>query len=73
MTNCFDLQTFEIDYQVSDSAATATAMFSGIKTKDSTMGYDSTIDSNDPQSMLTATEVTTVLTWAQEAGMDTGY
>ena len=48
-------------------------MFSGVKTKYKTLGYDSTIDRYNSSSMLTATEVTTVMTWAQEAGMDTGF
>lgn len=47
-------------------------MFSGIKTNYYTMGYDSSIDHHDVESMWTAREVTTMLTWAQEAGMDTG-
>ena len=55
-----------------DSAATASAMYSGVKTIGYSMGYDSSIDHNDPASMLEAQEVTTVLTWAQEAGKSTG-
>jgi alkaline phosphatase len=65
-------QTYSINYQVSDSAATASAMFSGVKTQGYTLGYDSSIDSQDPASMITAEEVTTVLSWAQEAGKATG-
>ncbi len=61
-----------MNYQVSDSAATATALFSGVKTSGYTLGYDSSIDSGDPSSALNATEVVTVLTWAQEAGKSTG-
>jgi alkaline phosphatase len=66
-------KTYDTDYQTADSASTASALFSGVKTKYKTIGYDSSIERNDPSSMLTATEVTTVMTWAQEAGMDTGF
>ena len=47
-------------------------MFSGVKTASYTLGFDSHIVLNDPASMKTATPVTTVLDWAQEAGMATG-
>ena len=47
-------------------------MFSGIKTKFKTLGFDSSIDHDDPSSEATATQVSTVLSWAQDAGMDTG-
>ena len=50
-------QTYDIDYQTADSASTASAMFSGVKTKYKTLGYDSTIDRYNSSSMLTATEV----------------
>ena len=57
-----------------DSAATASAIYSGVKTIGYSMGYDSSIDHDDPSSMLPgeAQEVTTVFTWAQEAGKSTG-
>ena len=50
-------QTYDIDYQTADSASTASALFSGVKTKYKTLGYDSTIDRYNSSSMLTATEV----------------
>ena len=37
-----------------------------------TMGYDNTISNYDPNTMNTATKVSTMLEWAQDAGMDTG-
>ena len=55
-----------------DSAATASAIYSGVKTMGYSMGYDSSIDHNDPASMLEAQKVTTLLTYAQEAGKATG-
>ena len=48
-------------------------MYSGVKTKYYTLGYDSSIDHGDVGSMADALEVDTILTWAQEAGMDTGF
>ena len=47
-------------------------MFSGIKTTKYTMGYDSGIDYRDIKTMSAAKEVETIMTWAQEADMDTG-
>ena len=37
------LQTYNSDYMVPDSASTAFAMYSGVKTTGYTMGYDNTI------------------------------
>ena len=65
-------KTYNTNAMVPDSAATAFAMFSGVKTNYYTMGYDSSIVMKDPQSMLTAQEVKTVLEWAQDEGMKTG-
>ena len=65
-------QTYDIDYQTPDSSSTATAMFAGVKTKTSTLGYDSHIDNYNISSALTAKEVTTIMTWAQDANKDTG-
>jgi|LakMenEpi03Aug12_release.lakeMendotaPanAssembly.Ray.scaffolds.fasta_scaffold2414878_1 alkaline phosphatase len=36
------LQTYNTDYQVADSAGTATAIFSGSKTRMAVLGIDST-------------------------------
>ena len=47
-------------------------MFSGVKTMYKTLGFDSSISHEDPNSELSANKVTTVLSWAQDAGMDTG-
>jgi len=65
-------KTYNSNAMVPDSAATAFAMFSGVKTNYYTMGYDSSIKHKDPESMLTAQEVPTVLEWAQDEGMKTG-
>ena len=47
-------------------------MYTGVKTKYFTMGYDSSIDHYDVNSMTTARKVDGLLTWAQEAGKNTG-
>ena len=67
------LQTYNVDYQVADSASAATAIFSGVKTKRFTVGYDYQIDNSDPNSSVAATELETVLDWAQAAGKATGF
>ena len=56
-----------------DSAGTATALFSGVKTKLSVLGVDSKITTNvcDPE-VLEKAKVQGMLHWAQAAGKDTG-
>merc|ERR1712013_942832 len=61
-------KTYNSDYMVSDSASTAFAMYSGVKTAGYTMGFDNTIKRLDLSSEEAATEVDTVLDWAQQAG-----
>jgi len=65
-------KTYNTNAMVPDSAATAFSMFSGVKTNYYTMGYDNSIKMGNAQSMATATEVSTILDWAQEAGKKTG-
>ena len=48
-------------------------MFSGVKTMYKTMGFDSSVVLDSPKSQLEATQVTTLLEWAQEAGKRTGF
>ena len=67
------LQTYNADFQVADGSSAATAIFSGVKTKRSTIGYDYQIDNNDPGSVANATELETILDWAQAAGKSTGF
>ena len=64
-----NLQTYDIDLQVPDSAATASAIYSGIKTNSGTMGFDSSIDYTDVDSMRSARNVTNIVKYAQDAGM----
>ena len=65
-------QTFNVNQQTPDSASTASAIYSGIKTIHDTMGYDSSIVHSNATSMLTAKKVTNIFSWAQDAGKDTG-
>ncbi len=58
-------QTYNVDYQTPDSAGTASALFSGVKTTYKTMGYDSSVVFRSPKSQAEAKEVTTLLEWAQ--------
>ena len=66
-------QTYNVDYQVADGDSAATAIFSGVKTKRFTVGYDYQIDNSDPNSSDAATELETILDWAQAAGKATGF
>ena len=61
-------KTYNSDYMVSDSASTAFAMYSGVKTSGYTMGYDYSVRYMDMSSEQNATEVTTILDWAQATG-----
>ena len=65
-------QTYNCDSQTADSASTATALFSGIKTNINTLGFDCLIEYNDPTSEFRANKVETILQWAQDAGKETG-
>ena len=67
------MQTYNVDFQVADGSSAATALFSGVKTKRFTIGYDYQIDNNDPSSAADATELKTILDWAQDAGKSTGF
>ncbi len=68
----FPSKTYSVNTQTPDSASTASAMFSGVKTNYETLGFDNSIVNDDPYSELEATKVETILKWAQDAGMDTG-
>lgn len=61
-------KTYNTDKQVPDSAATATAMFTGVKTKYETVGMDETRIISDAEKG----KLTSIMTWAQAAGKRTG-
>ncbi|XP_063706296.1 alkaline phosphatase 4-like [Culicoides brevitarsis] len=62
-------KTYNTDRQVPDSAGTATALFSGIKTKYHVVGLDSTLN----KSSLVQGKVDSIMKWAQDAGKRTGF
>jgi alkaline phosphatase len=64
-------KTYSHDGQVSDSAPTATAMVTGVKTRNTVVGVDQTVDVGDCAAALGA-EVTTLFEMAEGAGMATG-
>ncbi|XP_014671639.1 PREDICTED: alkaline phosphatase-like [Priapulus caudatus] len=65
-------KTYNTDYQVPDSAATATAFLCGVKAKKGTVGLDDTlIDRGDCPSASKA-EVSSIAEWAIAAGKSAG-
>jgi len=66
-------KTYCANYMVPDSAATASAMYSGVKTTFFTMGYNSSVQVSSPASASKEAEVETILDWAQAAGKRTGF
>ena len=68
----YNIQTYNVDRQTPDSAATATALFSGVKTNFHTLGYDSNIRKGSAESIKTAKKLDTILDWGQAAGKRTG-
>ncbi|XP_064096223.1 alkaline phosphatase-like [Macrobrachium nipponense] len=67
------LKTYNLDKQVPDSAATATAFLSGVKGNFKTLGVNGRVKLNDCKASLEEkNRVKTILEWAQEAGKETG-
>ncbi|XP_055594225.1 alkaline phosphatase 4-like [Uranotaenia lowii] len=61
-------KTYNTDRQVPDSAGTATAMFTGVKTNYGSIGVDSSsVETNTPEA-----SVSNLMEWAQSAGKRTG-
>lgn len=71
---CFFLKTYCFDKQVPDSTATATAMFGGVKANYHTSGVDSNVRESDCAASLNPNHhVSSIIQWAQEVGMSTGF
>lgn len=65
--------TASANQQTSDSAPTATAMVSGIKTNDGAISVDQTINRNEANAAVVAAKsVKTILEQAEERGLSTG-
>ncbi|XP_037025611.1 alkaline phosphatase [Bradysia coprophila] len=68
------LKTYCFDKQVPDSTSTATALFGGVKTNYETGGVDSGVPLANCEASLNATHhVDSILQWAQDEGMSTGF
>lgn len=65
------IKTYNVDRQVPDSAGTATAIFSGVKTNYEMLGVTAAAKPKDCESSV-GQEISSILQWAQEAGKDTG-
>ncbi|XP_065348902.1 alkaline phosphatase 4-like [Cloeon dipterum] len=67
------IKTYSTDKQVTDSAASATAILCGVKTKQGMLGVDQSAPKNPcDKKSFEAAKVESLLTWAQKAGMRTG-
>ena len=62
-------KTYNTDFQVPDSAGTATALVAGVKTKMGVIGFDETTTRGECGS---GNKVTSILTLAEAAGLSTG-
>lgn len=68
------LKTYCFDKQVPDSTSTATALFGGVKVNYETGGVDSGVALGNCESSLNSTHhVDSILQWAQDEGMSTGF
>ncbi|XP_071439385.1 alkaline phosphatase 4-like [Hetaerina americana] len=67
-------KTYNVDKQVPDSAGTATAIFSGVKSKFYMVGFDVKALYNEcDQEINQNSAVTSIMKWAQDAGKSTGF
>lgn len=67
------LQTYCVDKQVPDSACTATAYMSGVKTNFRAIGVSAKVKSGDCEgAKVEANRVESIVQWAQKAGKATG-
>ncbi len=66
-------QTYNVNFQVPDSAGTANAIFTGVKTKFGVIGVDQSITRNvcDPE-VYEKAKLKSILDWSAEAGKATG-
>lgn len=68
------LKTYCVNMQVPDSATTATALFGGVKGNYETSGVDSAVTlANCAASQIKFNQVDSILKWAQDEGMGTGF
>ncbi|XP_051165569.1 alkaline phosphatase-like [Leptopilina boulardi] len=68
------LKTYNTNKQVPDSASTATALFSGVKTNFKVVGVDVNVPLADCEASLnTEFHLKSIISWAQEVGKYTGF
>ncbi|TOF85906.1 alkaline phosphatase, partial [Vibrio parahaemolyticus] len=65
-------KTYNVNKQVADSASTATAYLTGVKTNYKTIGVDGTAIYKNCSSINESNKVSSILQWAQKAGKRTG-
>lgn len=67
-------QTYSVNKQVPDAASSATAMFTGVKVNQRTLGLDSNHNFNNPEYCDSEKNgyLDSLATWAQSAGKNTG-
>ncbi|KAL4227312.1 hypothetical protein ACF0H5_012758 [Mactra antiquata] len=65
-------QLYSLDYSTPDSASTATAFLSGVKTNMGVVGYDGNVQYHNCTSTKQAKKLNSVLDWARAAGKKTG-
>ncbi|XP_014677892.1 PREDICTED: alkaline phosphatase, tissue-nonspecific isozyme-like [Priapulus caudatus] len=70
--HCGFAKTYNTDYQVPDSAGTATAYLCGVKAKQGTVGLDDTVVKRGDCGSSALAEVSSIAAWAQAEGKSTG-
>uniref|UniRef100_A0A665UFA3 Alkaline phosphatase n=1 Tax=Echeneis naucrates TaxID=173247 RepID=A0A665UFA3_ECHNA len=70
-TNVGLVKTYSVDFQIADSAATATAYLCGVKTNLNTIGVSAAARNGICKSQK-GNEVTSILKWAKDAGKSVG-
>jgi alkaline phosphatase len=65
-------KTYTVDHQVADSAGTATALFSGVKTRSGVLGVNENVALGD-FAAVHGNEVVTILEIAERRGLATGF
>ena len=67
-------RTYAVNKQVTDSAASATALFAGVKTTNNLLGLDARAKNSVCDSSTNKeSSVSSIMTWAQDASKDTGF
>uniref|UniRef100_A0A336LPP2 alkaline phosphatase n=1 Tax=Culicoides sonorensis TaxID=179676 RepID=A0A336LPP2_CULSO len=67
------VKTFTSNTMIGESAACATAMFTGVKTNSEVIGFDARTKFNNCSSHKQSSKLMTLFDWAQEAGLKTGF